>query len=600
MKHRRDTRSDPQSRVVAVLTLALVALALWRVRQGVDLGDGAHVVAIAVRLAEGDVPLADELNLQSLGSLAAVPFTWVWLQLVGLEGVVLASRTFYLALALGAGALGYAALRTGFRPLPAFVAVVLACTPTPYNLLVTSYNTVPGLALGVATFTGYAAVARRSGRWAAVAGVALAVAVVSHPSALPGAAVLGLLLLVLLLRRGGPARGLLIGGGAASAVVVLAILLGPGLGALLTTVAYTTDYQSARPDPLVRLARTAEDFLQAMTSLPYLPVLALALIASTGRVPARGRAVAAVLVPVAAALPAVARVEAPVQVGGTSGSYAVMVALVLLVPVLLWAGRGGDRDLLLLLALAAPGLVGLLVYASLTTAAARWGAVVPPVVPLLGVVGLGVVAMVADARGEPWTRGEPLARVPATVERSPHGVGVATLVATALVTTSLLGTHALRSFRDPAPWIATLRVDEGPNAGLRTSPEMRYEECAWRLLFDAWVAPGEGLLAYGMPAAYLYTDGPTDSAIVWLGDFGAANQDVVDWLDRTGRWPDVVAVQRPVGTEWEEKSTTDPLLARLAAEYGPLTYTGQFYVLRRDGSTEPPRPLGDVTPCRVS
>lgn len=594
MRYGRHAGSDPQGPVVAVMAVLLVLLGLWRVRQGVDLGDGAHVVALAVRLAEGDAPLADELNLQALGSLAAVPFTWIWLQVVGLEGVVLASRTFYLALALGAGGLGYAALRTGLRPLPAFVAVVLALTPTPYNLLVTSYNTVPGLALGVATFAGYAALVRRSARWAAVAGVALATAGASHPSALPGAVLVGVVLLALLHGRRGPVRGLLAGGGAASALVVLAVLLGPGLGALLTTVDYTTSYQSARPEPLDRLLLTTERFLRTIFSPAYLPVPALALLASVGRVPARWRAVAAVLVPVAAALPALARVGQPVHVGGTSGSYAVIVALALVVPVVLQAVRRRDRDLLVLLALALPGLLGLLVYAALTTAAARWGAVVPPVAPLLGVLGLGVVTMAADAWTEPWSR------PPAAGARSAPAVGAATLVAAALVTTSLLGTHVLRSFRDPAPWIATLRVAEGPNAGLRTSPEMFVEECAWRFLLDAWVAPGESLLAYGMPAAYLYTDGPTDSPIVWLGDFGAANQEVVDWLDRTGRWPDVVTLQRPVGQEWATRSVTDPLLARIAADYGPPTDTGQFSVLRRDGAIEPPDPVGDLTPCRPS
>lgn len=575
------------------MTVALVAFALWRVRQGVDMGDGAHVVALAVRIAEGDVVLADELNLQALGSLAAVPFTWAWLQVAGLEGVVLASRTFYVVLALGVGALGYAALRSGFRPLPAFVAVVLACTPTPYNLLVTSYNTVPGLMLGLATFTGYAALVRRSGRWGSVAGVALALAVLSHPSALPGAAVLGLLLLVLGWRRGTAAAGLLLGGGLTSAVVVVGVLAGPGLGALIATVDYTTSYQSARPEPVARLMRTATDFARTVVSPAYLPVLALAALACPGRVPARWRAVAAALVPVAAALPALARVGEPEHVGGTSGTYAVIVALVLALPVTLGAVRRGDRDLRLLLALAAPGLVGLLVYASLTNATASWGAVVPPVVPLLGVLGLGVAATVAEAFGEPWRGGADGGG------GSPRTVGVATLVVVVLAVTSLLGTHTLRSFRDPAPWIATTAVETGPNAGLRTTAARASSDCEWQLLLGAWARPGEGLLAYSLPAAYLYTDGPTDTAIVWLGDFGAANADVVDWLDRTGRWPDVVVVQSAIARAWEEKSTTDPLIGRLAAGYGPPQDVDHFFVLRRDGATEPPSPVRDRTSCAV-
>jgi len=118
-------------RLVLAAFAALVAFAAWRATIGVDFGDGTHVVALAMRMAQGDQPLADELNLQSLGSVAAVPFTWLWLHLVGVDGIVLASRLFYVVLAALAGILAYRALRTGFAAVPAFVAVTVMVLPTP-------------------------------------------------------------------------------------------------------------------------------------------------------------------------------------------------------------------------------------------------------------------------------------------------------------------------------------------------------------------------------------------------------------------------------------------------------------------------------------
>ena len=93
-------------------TAVLWIFLLWRVRLGADVGDGTHVVALAMRMAQGDVVLRDEMNLQALGSLVAVPFVWVWLEVVGVGSIVLASRVFYLVLASMAGLVCYRARRT--------------------------------------------------------------------------------------------------------------------------------------------------------------------------------------------------------------------------------------------------------------------------------------------------------------------------------------------------------------------------------------------------------------------------------------------------------------------------------------------------------
>lgn len=573
---------DPQALPVAALTLALVLLALWRVRFGVDHGDGGHVVAIAVRMARGDLPLVDEMNLQALGSLLAVPFTWVWLQLVGTEGIVLASRVFYLGLALGAGAIGYLALRTGLRPLIAFVGVVLACTPTAYNLLVTSYNTVPLLALSTAVFAGYAALSRGSARWGAVTGVALALSGLSHPASLPAAIILGLLVLALGVQRdrgpGRAVRGLLVGGLAVSAVIVLWVLLVLGPASLRETLRYTTEYQGLRPPPVDRLVDTASSYVQLLLTWSYLPVTALAVLACLPRLDPRWRALAATAVPLAIALMLLRRtLAAPgeVFVGVMSGSYATIVALFLLVPVTLWVVRE-DTELRLLLLLALPtAVVGLVTYSLMTSAGAAWGATSPPAMALYGVLGMAVTAMVRRS----WRSS-------------------AALVAAAAVVLGSLGlTHVQRQFRDPAVWETHAEITHGPHAGLVTTDHWVVSDCGWRSQTAAWIAPGESLLAYQAPAAYLYTEGPMDTNIIWLAQFGRANQHTLDWMDRTGRRPDVVVVHPAAWKRWEELREEDPLVAMLDEDYGQPVDAGQFVVLRRDGATTPPQPMAAPVGC---
>ncbi len=95
---------------------ALLAAGSWRASVGLDLGDGSHVVGLGMRLAQGDLPLADEMNLQALGSLPAVPFVWVWLQVVGNEGVILASRVSFAVVAALAGWVSWRALRPMVGP----------------------------------------------------------------------------------------------------------------------------------------------------------------------------------------------------------------------------------------------------------------------------------------------------------------------------------------------------------------------------------------------------------------------------------------------------------------------------------------------------
>lgn len=537
--------------LVLLATVLLAGLALWRVRLGADLGDGTHVVAQAMRMAQGDQPLTDEMNLQALGSLAAVPFTWVWLQLVGTEAIVLASRVFYVALALAVGTVAYRALRTRLPRSAAFAAVVLMLLPTPYNLLVTSYNTLPVLMLGLAASAGFAALTTRSSGWAACAGVALAVSVLSHPVSLPAAAVLGLSLL--LLGRGGPVvRGLLVGGGAASLLVLLALATGPGIGAVLETVRYTTDYQASRPEPFARLAQATSRYLDGVVAWRHLPALVLALVALVPRLPWRVRAVAALGVPVVIAV--AAWVAAPAQaVGGEpfglySGTFAMLVLTFLVGPVALWAHRVGDRDLRMLLLLTAPtALLGAMSFAMATSASVRWGAPVPPLLPLLGAVGAGLVL---------WA--------------GRHGTRLLAVTAAAALVGSLLAVHPLRSFRDGMPGTLNHPVAAGPMAGLRASDHHAARDCELRRLLTTWVGPGDGVFFYGAPGGYAYTEGRMQTNLIWIGTFGQANAQTVRWWQGSGRLPDVAVVDQAqvrAAGGWEALVADDPIAAYLQEHY---------------------------------
>jgi hypothetical protein len=161
----------------------------------------------------------------------------------------------------------------------------------------------------------------------------------------------------------------------------------------------------------------------------------------------------------------------------------------------------------------------------------------------------------------------------------------------------LLGVHTLHSFRDPAPWQAGTGITHGPNAGLLTTAQGWRLDCRTRLSTAAWVGPEDSLLAFAQPATYLYTPAPPATNIVWLGPFGRANQQTVDWLDDRDAWPDVVVVIASVSASWDRHTADDPLLRRLAEDYGTPVDAGPFGVLRRDGATSPPGGPADLSAC---
>ena len=570
---------SPQDRVLVMVgALLVVAFAVWRTTTGADLGDGTHVVALAMRMAQGDAPLSDELNLQALGSLPAVPFTWLWLQVVGVDGIVLASRLFFVLFALCVGWLAYRGLRTGVPAVPAFLAVTLMLLATPYSLLVTSYNTAPLLGLALATCAAFAALQQPrgqqpSGRWAALAGVALVCTVLAHPATLPPAALLAVLILVLA-RRGQAVRGLLTGGVGAALVIVLALLAGPGLPALVETVTYTIDYQSDRISPWERLVRAAGMHAEGLFVWRNVPALALGVLAAIPSVPLRWRVVAAAAAPVTLAVAVIWAARhhpGELLLGPVASAYLVLVALLLAPALVLLVREAGDPRLRQLLVLTGPpALLGLVSLSMTSSASAQWGVAAAPVQPFVGVAVLTVLLLLARHHGR-----------------------LISVVAAGAVLVSLCGVHTLRVFRDSSPDLLDARVAGGPLAGLLTRESIVEEDCWLRTAVESWVDPGESVFFWRAPAGYTYSSAPMDTPLIWLADFGAANTVVVEWMNEHDRWPDVAFVHANViktSGGWEAVLARDPILAGLDRDYGSPTQVPGYLVLRKDGTTRPVEP----------
>ncbi|MGA8048389.1 MAG: hypothetical protein WCA30_19210 [Dermatophilaceae bacterium] len=565
-----------ETRVVAGLSVALVAFGAWRVTVGADFGDGTHVVALAMRMAQGDLPLADEMNLQALGSITAVPFTWVWLRIIGVEGIVLAARLWYVLVAVGCAALAYRALRTAARPLPSLTAVVFMLLPTPYNLLVTSYNTMPVLAMGVATCCAFAALrgdAARAGRWAAVSGAALAVAVLSHPTSVGAAVTLGVAALLLGGGSGPLRRGLLAGAAGVSIVALAVVLAAIGPDAVRRTLEYTLEYQAQRLSPGERLLGALSRYGETLVSWTYAPAAVLALVAALVPRPWRAAvgcaAVSAVVLGVFHTV-----LEAPMSTspfGAISPAFGMLVIPVLLAPVLVWAVRDDDVDLAVLLSLTAPAaLVGYAVMTMSSSASTRWGSAAASFLPLLGILAYAVADQVGERPRAPTAPLRPAA------------------AAALVLILALVGTHTLRTFRDPIPFQLDDRIATGPQAGLLTQERFVTRDCLLEEVTAASLGPGDGVLFYGLPTGYAYSEAAMDTNILWLSAFGAANAATLEWIRDSGRAPEVVIVGQgtvDAAGGWDRLVAADPFVAMVDAGYGPPVPSGTgYFVLRRDGT----------------
>jgi len=512
-----------QRRAIGIATVALVGWACWRTQFGADSGDGAHSVALALRLAEGAEPFVDETNTQATGSLLAVPFVAAWKGVFGTSGIVLATRLWYVALCLVIGVLAYRALR---QVLPAWVAFAVPATalvPTAYNLMLLNYTTAPSLAILLATTSGVIAVERGSGRWGILAGATPVLAAFSHPAALPSAALL-LATLLLLCRRTRAWRSVAVGAVATSTVLLLWVLLVVGLPHLLQTLTYTMDYQSTRLTPSQRVAALWDVYAGGITSLAYLPTGILALLACAPSIRPRVRATLLLCVVVAVATPSLASqfTDAPVPLpfGRFSGVYATIAIIGMAVPGSLAVARAKDPPMTSLLALSLPpALISLPTVAATSSAGPYWGA-----------AAIGVATAFGALSAVPaWL---------ATTERRPSPAFVAAAALVPLL--AVVSVQTMVSFRDPSPWQQTARVHGGAFAGIRGTPERVLVLERIREEVDRATTNEDSVFVFGSPAAYLFVPGRMNTNIVWTPLSGPANQFTIDYFDEREDFPDVV------------------------------------------------------------
>jgi hypothetical protein len=528
--------------------ILLAIFACWWSTLGADLSDDAHNISLAWRMSLGDAPFVDEMNPQATGSLLAVPFTWLWTQLFGMTGLVLASRIFFVAVAFGVGFLAYRALRTTLRPVTAALAVAVPLMALPYHLGQISYNTMPILGLVLGTAAAFAAIFRQDRRWAFVCGAAIAAGVISYPLIVIGGVIL-LVAVVVLSRRREIVVSVVLGGLAVSLPFGLWLLLGVGPSFVKETIQFTLDYQALRL-PVEQRGRLAFDAYTFHLGLrKYWPMWGAALFAALPMLSIRVRAAAVASVPVLAAVPSVHVVlsgSGP-AFGKLAGIYVTVLSLALLVPVSVWAIQRQRRDIGVLICLSLPvALVQAPLVASTTSSGVAWGVHVIGVCSLTMALVAGWYEMVAD-----WVpRARPL------------------FGALLIVTIGLL--LALKPFKDPFPWQATTRISTAAFAGISTDTAGAARINETSAAAERWVEPGDGVLLYGLAGDYILTRGDPVTNIMWMSAFGAANQAALDYFERSGRTPDVVFVNRVLVEQlggYDELASRDPLIAYIVANY---------------------------------
>jgi hypothetical protein len=549
-------RSDP-AWAIALAVLVLVALAAWRSTLGLTFLDDSYYAGVTLRLAQGARLFADEMYVQSLGFLAAVPFAKLWTVLFGMTGFVAAVRVFYVALAGVVGAFMYRVLRPSFGRWAALAAVVAPLLAPAYNLLAVSYDTMAALGTMLALVLCFKAL-RDSSRWAAAgAGAAAAFACVSYPPFILVAATLLVTFAVL-------ARDRRLTGSMAAGAAVVAV----GFGAWLLSRASIADirltyeyvfgaYSTAGPGG--RLASELGHLGGVLTrtwGIPlwawYAPALGVsagcAWVARWRPERQRLRGLLAALLPVALVVAAFANWCALGR-GATfetiGGNFLIAFALFALPGILAGLGTAsGDVRRLLVLALPA-GLVGFLVVSLLTSAGIVWAS---------GIAGLAPLAMASVM----WWAGE-VGRL-----ESPLADALAALGLLLVLVALLFGT----SFKDDAPLTLHHTIGSGPYAGVTTTAALGARVTAFEELTAKWVGPATGVLFFEYPGGYVLQRGVMVTNAVWL-NIGPVDRITIDYYDR-GRWPDVAFVPSGLltpGGASTESPAADPLLAALAARY---------------------------------
>lgn len=550
---------------VAVVALAVLALAALRATIGTSLADDSYYAVVPLRLAQGARLLVDELSVQSIGSVFAVPFVWAWTRVVGLTGIVPATQVFYVGVAAIAGFVSYRLLRPTLRPAVAGLAVAVPLLAPNLHIFAVTYNTMSSILFTLAVVLGSSAMRDRRPGLAAASGACLALGSMAYPPFGVAAVVLFATFAWqararrLVLPMLAAALGV---GGLAAAALLLPLSADDVRRAVAFASGSVVGVQSALGRTLGYLSGVLE-----LVSPWLLPMWALAAVASFGRMPSRLRGGALALLPLAAALPGVALLIRgdSFDFGSSAPSWLLTVTAGALVPGLLWAVRERRRDLVRLVVLAAPYAIAasLLVARFSNTSRNRGGALVAAA-PLT----LAVVAI--------W--GESLACLGG---RRFLALGCAA----ALV--SVLGLLFGSVFGDVPVWRPRVRIADGAYAGLCVGEARAGQIGALTTAGRRYVRPDSRVLFFGEREGYLLVGGRIATNAVWLHP-AIANHGAVAYLEANGGMPDVVfaddsGVSKVGGYTYGAE--IDPLLARLAEEYRRVDDVAGFSVFVREQAT---------------
>jgi len=551
--------------LVVAAAVVITGLMAWRATIGMSLVDDGYYAATTVRLAQGARIFVDEMFVQSLGFLAAIPFAKLWLWLFGQTGVVLALRLFYVAVAAVGGIVAYRILHRYFGRTAAFAGAVAILIAPAYNLLAISYDTMAALGMVLACVFAFAAVRDSDWRYAAIAGAAAAFASLSHPPiTLAAFALLATLAVRTRNRRLVTAMAL---GAVAVVVAFVAWLLATtsfnelrGAADFILGSWRLTSGPATGTRGEIHLWRFIVSLI-AVWQVPlfvwFAPAAGISFWAALpGREPGRSRSrgIALALLPVALAIPVVANWGAHGwgmdSLWTVGGNFLIAIVVFAAAPMYmsLHGARSDLRRDLAILAFPA-GIVGFAVVIMSSSADIFWAS---------AIVGLGplVVAVIV------WWATE----VRDTLGSGPETASVAALLVVLLI---LLFGYAFNTTGTPIALPAT--IPNGAYAGLQTGAQTAAEVADLQRLAQKWIKPSSTVTVVGLPGAYLVTGGQALTNVTWL-DPGQFDIFTVAYLYRVGRWPDVVIVPLmrlhfPEGGPPTTAVTTSPFLSTVVEHY---------------------------------
>lgn len=541
---------------------ALIVLALTALRStfGVSFYDDSHYVTVALRLAEGARPFADEMSVQSLGFLPAAGFVWVWIHLFGTFGLVAAFRLFYVALAAGVAFVAYVQLRRSLHPLVAALAVSVPLLCPPFNLFAPGYNQMTTIGFVLAVALAYRAEHDRSPLAAAGTGVALVFASVTYPPLAIAAATLAFVLIVRTRDRR-IVLPLLITAAVTSLVFVGSLLAFVSITEITRGLRYASSNVESFRSPAEKLQRAATRLSGSLGQPLLWPMWVAAALACVPRFSRNVRAWLLFSLPILALPPTVQAIVLSQRVFGmTASAWLITFALAAIAPTAVWATSEKRRDLLSLLVLTLPA----------------------------SAVGFAAVAYSTDA---PWMRGVAvIGIVPAAIAViATWGSALETLsgervlaVASVAILAIAVGTVWSESVDNGRPQNMTAVVSGGMYAGMHTTPERQREILALEATGKRLVRPTSRVTFYGERQGYLAVGGQIYTNAVWLYP-SRSDGYALDYFEEHKAMPDVIFVdlfsmRRLHLLPYENAARDNPFIEQLLTRYTRVETVADFDV----------------------